>query len=179
LLKYEIKPNMKTLGPKFGNRLKAVLAAIAAADPAQVAEKVQAGQAVELLGGDGPLTLEPGDLVVTPKTSEGWAGLADRGTQLLLDARITPALAQEGMAREVIRHVQSSRKDAGLRMEDRIILYLGTDSPNLAQAIEMHRAYIAAETLVAQWATEPLGEGAFHAEVKVDGQMLAIELRKI
>src|SRR5207249_3848150 len=113
LLKYEIKPNLKNLGPKFGTRLKALQAAIAAADPAWVAAKLQAGQSVELQGGDGPVTLEPSDLVVTPKTSEGWAGLAERGTQLLLDARITPELASEGMAREVIRHVQNSRKDAG------------------------------------------------------------------
>ncbi|HWY85689.1 MAG TPA: DUF5915 domain-containing protein, partial [Gemmataceae bacterium] len=179
LLSYEIKPNMKTAGPKFGNRLKAVQAAIAAADPAQVAEKVHAGHEVELPGADGAVTLDPGDLVVTPKTSDGWAGLADRGTQLLLDARITPSLAQEGIAREVIRHVQNSRKDAGLQVEDRIILYLGTDSATLAQAIETHRAYIAAECLVAQWATRPLGEGAFHVEVKVDGQGLVIELRRV
>ena len=54
LLSYEIKANMKTLGPKFGNRLKVVQTAIAAADAAQVAEKAQSGQAVELACGDGP-----------------------------------------------------------------------------------------------------------------------------
>jgi isoleucyl-tRNA synthetase len=178
LLTYEIKPNMKALGPKFGSRLKSVQAAIAAANAAHVAEKVQAGSSIELAAADGPVTLEPSDLVVVPKTSEGWAGLADRGTQLLLDARITPALAQEGMAREVIRHVQSSRKEAGLQMEDRIVLYLKTDGASLAQAIETHWAYIAAETLTAERAPAPLGEGEFHAEVKVEGQKLVIELRK-
>jgi isoleucyl-tRNA synthetase len=178
LLKYEIKPNMKSIGPKFGGRLKAVQAAIAAADPAAVAERAQAGLAVELAASDGPLTLEPSDVVVTPKTAEGWAGLADRGTQLLLDARITPALAQEGMAREVIRHVQNSRKDAGLQMEDRIVLHLGTEATSLAQAVQLHKAYIAAETLVVEWRGAPLGAGAFRAEAKVDGQKLVIELRK-
>ncbi len=178
LLQYEIKPNMKNLGPKFGNRLRDILAAIAAADPAQVAEKVQAGQSVELHCADGPAILEPTDLMVTPRTPAGWAGLADRATQLLLDARITPALAHEGMAREVIRHVQSARKDAGLQMEDRITLYLSSDSAALMTASETHRAYIAAETLAAQWATTPLGDGAYHTDVKVDGQGLVVELRK-
>lgn len=70
--------------------------------------RVQAGQTVELECADGPAVLEPTDLVVTPRTANGWAGLADRGTQLLLDVRITPELAGEGMAREVIRHVQNS-----------------------------------------------------------------------
>jgi isoleucyl-tRNA synthetase len=178
LLRYEVKPNLKNVGPKFGPRLKDVVAAVAAADHAWVAEKVQAGRTVDLATPDGPVTLEPSDLVVTPKTADGWAGLADRGTQLLLDARITPELAKEGMAREVIRHVQNSRKDAGLQMEDRIVLYLGTDSATLAQAIEAHKAYVVAETLVAKWATQPLGGDAFHVEVKVEGQKLVIELRK-
>ena len=82
------------------------------------------------------------------------------------------------MAREVVRHVQQARKDAGLQMEDRIVLYLHTDAEKLQRAIEEHREYIASETLVARWATKPLGEGAYHAEVKVDGLPLTIELRK-
>jgi len=178
LLQYEVKANMKSLGPKFGNRLKAVQVAIAAADPAVLAEKVQAGQTVELQCSDGPATLEPTDLIVQPKVGEGFAGLADRGTQLLLDARITPELAQEGMAREVIRYVQNARKDAGLNMEDRIVLYLGATSETLAKAIVTHLAYIAAETLTAMWADQPLGPGAFRIEVRIEGQSLVIELRK-
>ena len=82
------------------------------------------------------------------------------------------------MAREVIRHVQQSRKDADLQMEDRIVLYLGTESANLAAAIVTHRDYIAAETLVAKWSMEPLGDAPFRVEVKVDGQGLVIELQE-
>jgi len=53
-----------------------------------------------------------------------------------------------------------------------------TEPPVLVAAIEAHRAYVAAETLVSEWSTKPLGGGAFHAEVKVDGQGMVIELRK-
>ena len=124
------------------------------------------------------MTVEPTDVWVAAKVTEkGFAALIDRKTRLLLDARMTPELAREGMAREVIRHVQSSRKEAGRDMEDRIELYLGTDG-KLAEAIAEHRDYIGSETLVAKWATGPLGDGAFHTEVKVEGQALAIELRK-
>jgi isoleucyl-tRNA synthetase len=83
------------------------------------------------------------------------------------------------MAREVVRHIQQARKDAGLEMEDRITLYLHTEAPDLRKAIETHRDYIAAETLVAEWASQPLGAGAHRATVKVDGQPLTIELRKM
>jgi isoleucyl-tRNA synthetase len=95
-----------------------------------------------------------------------------------LETSITEALRLEGMAREVVRHVQQARKDAGLEMEDRITLFLHTETPELRKAIETHRAYIAAETLTVEWASQPLGDGAHRATVKVDGQPLTIELRK-
>jgi isoleucyl-tRNA synthetase len=178
LLEYDIKPNMKTLGPKLGNRLKEVQSALSTMSPAVIAEKVTSGQALTLSLNDGPVTLEPTDLWVQPKAPSGWVGMADRGTQLALDTRITEDLALLGMAREVIRHVQQARKDAGLEMEDRIVLYLHTDNPKLQQAIEVHRDYIASETLVTRWADQPLGKEAYRAEVKVDGVPLIIELAK-
>ena len=95
--------------------------------------------------------------MVQTRAEEGWVGVSDRGTQVALDTRITEELAREGMAREVVRHVQNSRREAGLQMEDRIVLYLHTESAALRQAIEEHRAYNAAETLTKQWATAPLG----------------------
>jgi isoleucyl-tRNA synthetase len=179
LLQFEVKLNMKTAGSKLGPRIKSVQTALAQADPAQIAEKVQAGHSVELTCADGgPVTLDAADITVQPKMPAGWAGLADRGTQLALDARISEDLDLEGKAREIIRHVQNARKDADLEMEDRIMLYLKTDSPVLQKALERHRDYISAETLVARWATQPIGEGAYRVEVKVDAQALAIELKK-
>jgi isoleucyl-tRNA synthetase len=113
------------------------------------------------------------------KAPEGRAGVADKGTEVLLDVRITAELKLEGLARDVVRLVQEQRKAAGLEPEDRIVLFLATESPELRQAIDTHRAYIAAETLAAEWATEPLEGPAHRAEVKVDGQPLTIELKKI
>src|SRR5262249_47624136 len=118
------------------------------------------------------------DVLVSQKAPEGWAGVADHDTQVLIDARITPELRREGMARDVIRQVQQLRKDANLEMEDRIVLYLHTESAELRQAIEAHRDYIAGETLTVQWSAAPLGAGAATANGKVEGQALTIQLRK-
>ena len=63
-------------------------------------------------------------------------------------------------------------------MEDRISLHLATGSAGLAKAIEVHRDYIARETLTTRWSTQPLDGQAHKADVKVDGQALHIELRK-
>jgi isoleucyl-tRNA synthetase len=174
LLRYECKPNMKNLGPKFGPKLKDVQAAILNTSATDLAAKVQAGQPFELNG----FTLDPTDVVVSLKAPDGWAGVADRGTQALIDARLTPELQAEGMARDVIRQVQQLRKDANLQMEDRIVLYLHTESATLRQATETHRTYIANETLTVQWVTAPLGDDVATASVKIEGQALTIQVRK-
>jgi isoleucyl-tRNA synthetase len=178
LLNQEVKPNVKTLGPKFGPRLRDVTAALAASNTAEIAVKAKAGTAVELIVAGDRVTLEPADIIITEKAGEGWAGVADRGTQVALDIRITESLKLEGMAREVIRHVQELRKTADLEMEDRIELSLQTDSPELRKAIETHRDYICRETLAVKFSMEPLGGEVHRAEVKVERQLLRIELRK-
>ncbi len=179
LVQQEVKPNLKTLGPKLGARLKDVHATLAKADPAALAKQVQAGETLELVGDGWSASLAPVDLVVTPKAAEGWTAVAERGTIVALDARITPELKREGQAREIVRHVQNLRKEANLELEDRIELYLQTDSPELPAAIEAHREYIAAETLTVKWSDKPLGDGSAAANVKVEGQALRIELRKV
>src|SRR5262249_7261563 len=153
---------------------------LAKQDPAVLANEKLNGRLLKLNCPGGVETLVPADIVIDPKGPEGWAAEYDTGTQLIVDTRITPELASEGMARAVVRHVQNSRKDAGLEMEDRIALYLATESMPLRQAIETHRSYISNETLTAQWSTQPLtGEGDYRASGKVDGQALSIELRKV
>ncbi|HTU16954.1 MAG TPA: DUF5915 domain-containing protein, partial [Gemmataceae bacterium] len=179
LLTPEVKPNMKTLGPKFGARLKDVIAAIANADPFDLAAKVREGSYIELPCGGETILLEPADLLVSVKAEEGWAGVVDRETHIALDTRITEELSREGMARDVVRHVQEQRKEAGLEMEDRIVLYLGTESEKLRAALDTHRDYLAAETLTVEWSSQPLmGADVHRATVKVDGQPLTIELKK-
>jgi isoleucyl-tRNA synthetase len=64
--------------------------------------------------------------------------VVDRGTIVAIDTRITVELRKAGLAREVVRHIQQTRKDAGLEMEDRIVLYYHTDSTELREAIKAH-----------------------------------------
>ncbi len=179
LLQTVVRPNMKTLGPKFGPRLRAVQDAIAKADPLMLMQKVQAGSPFDLDCADGPATLDPGDVVVSFQAPEGWAGLADGKTQVAIDVRITTELAQEGMARDIVRQIQDLRKKADLDVSDRITLLLNTDSPELQQAIENHRQYIAQETLTTSWAKGSTNGEGHKSSVKVEGRPLDIELKKV
>lgn len=197
LLQYEIKLNPKTLGPRYGASFSLVqksFTSIAENDPGMMLKLKQMGSPFKLMnpgrmGDKEPesqklpsgeeIILHPGDLIVEPKRVEGWEMVEDLGLIVALNTHITPELKNEGMAREVIRSVQNARKEANLEMEDRIILYLGADSQELRAAVEAHRAYIGSETLVKEWAKQPLDGDAYKAAVKVDGQPLTIELRKV
>jgi isoleucyl-tRNA synthetase len=178
LLTFEVRLNMRTAASRLGRLVAEVQAALAAANPAEVAPRVQAGDAVDLSTSAGTVTLAPAAVMVQPKAPAGWSGLADRKTQVLLDTRLTEESRAEGLARDVVRHVNATRKNACLDMSDRIELWLGTSSEALRRAIEAHRAYIAAETLVARWAEQP-PDNAHRASVKLDGQTLDIALRKV
>jgi isoleucyl-tRNA synthetase len=92
-----------------------------------------------------------------------------------LDLKLTPALKREGLMREVIRHVQSARKNAGLQVDDRIQLSLQTEDPELQQAIEEHTETIQTETLAHELSKQSYD---YSVEVKVGETSLTISLQK-
>jgi isoleucyl-tRNA synthetase len=171
-----IKPNLATLGRKAKAALQAVKAVIEAAGP-EVMPLVEGTQeSVEIHG----VSVTREDLQVTSSAPEGWAAATDKGTQVLLDVRMTPELTREGYARDVVRLVQDLRKKADLEMANHIELYLGGASGSLAQAIDEWREYIAAETLTIRWAKEPLDvPEKQRTDAEVDDQPLCIALRKV
>ncbi|NLA43196.1 isoleucine--tRNA ligase [Candidatus Saccharibacteria bacterium] len=95
------------------------------------------------------------------------------GDEVAIDENLTPALKREGLMREIIRHVQSARKAAGLQVDDRIVLSLSTDSKQLNEAIVEHGDIIMAETL----AKEGSANG-HESAVKVEGDSLVISIEK-
>jgi isoleucyl-tRNA synthetase len=173
MLKATAKLNKKTANAKLGAKGKEAEGLLAALDAAKVAEQLRAG-AFTLAD----VPLDSADVVIEYVAPEGWAGVADKGTQVMIDARITDELKAEGLAREVVRFVQDTRKDAGLDVADKIVLFPETTSDKLKQAIAAHQATIAAETQAGEWAAGPFA-GAHTATVKVEGQELTIHLRKV
>lgn len=98
-----------------------------------------------------------------------------RGDELALDLVLTPELKREGLMREVIRHVQAARKNAGLNVDDHIVLSLETGDDELGAAIAEHVDTIAGETLADKLAA---GSYLYTADVKVEGAQLALSLQK-
>jgi isoleucyl-tRNA synthetase len=170
LLKTEAKLTPRSQG-KFGAHIPEVTAAIAAENPDILAALVSKGEPFSL----GEFSLEPADITLTVSAAEGFAGVADRQTQVALDIRITPELAAEGMARDIVRLVQDLRKTSGLQIEDRITLYLASPVAELQAAIDSHWNTIAGETLAIRRASEQPPNTKL---AKVEGKELSLGLAK-
>jgi isoleucyl-tRNA synthetase len=144
--RWELKPNYRALGPRFGKRMPRVAEAVAALDPNAAAERLRAGETVGVVvdGEEFPLSADDVQMVLQPL--EGYQ-VERAGTHAVaLNLELDDELIREGLAREVVRAIQNARKQAGLNVEDRIALTLGGDEELLAAARE-HEDYVAGEVL--------------------------------
>jgi isoleucyl-tRNA synthetase len=166
----EIKPNYRSLGPRFGKQMPLVAAAVAGLDAAHAAAALRNGQSVAISVAGTEHELGADDLLVTMKPLEGYQVEREGSHAVALALEIDESLRAEGWAREIVRAVQSARQSAGLEVSDRIVLTLDGDR-SLLGAARTHQAYIAGETLATQIAYESL-DGV--APVTIDGRALKI-----
>ena len=145
ILVKQIKPNFKTLGPKFGKDMKAIAAAVQAFGQAEIAQ-FEKTQTYSLQLPDKTVTLSLDDVEISTQDIEGWL-VATAGSLLVaLDIHITPELRQEGIARELVNRIQNIRKDNEYDITDRIQIRLQAQ-PALQAAVTANEAYIKNETL--------------------------------
>ena len=145
ILVKQIKPNFKTLGPKFGKDMKAIATAVQAFGQAEIAQFEKA-QTYSLQLPDKTVTLSLDDVEISTQDIEGWL-VATAGSLLVaLDIHITPELRQEGIARELVNRIQNIRKDNDYDITDRIQIRLQAQ-PALQAAVTANEAYIKNETL--------------------------------
>jgi isoleucyl-tRNA synthetase len=170
---YEVKPNYRSLGPRFGKQMPQVAAAVAALDPAHVASALRDGGRVDIHidGHDHELSAE--DLQLALKPLEGYQLEREGSHAVALELELDDALRREGLAREVVHAVQNARKAAGLEVEDRIRLELAGDEELLAAARE-HERYVAGETL----ATEVVLGGGDDQPATIEGRELRITVAR-
>jgi isoleucyl-tRNA synthetase len=179
LADYEVKPNYRALGPRFGSRMRDAAAAIQALDPGAVAAAFDRGESVHISVGGREESLGGGDLslVMLPRGGYQLERQANYAVALKLD--VDEELLREGAAREVVHAVQNARKGAGLQVEDRIDLALSGDA-DLLGVIRQHAEYVAGETLAESLQLDGAAlDPAAHVETaRIDGSELAIALRR-
>ena len=145
ILVKQIKPNFKTLGPKFGKDMKAIATAVQEFGQQEIAQFEKA-QTYSLQLPNKTVTLSLDDVEISTQDIEGWL-VATAGSLLVaLDIHITPELRQEGIARELVNRIQNIRKDNDYDITDRIQIRLQAH-PALKEAVTANEAYIKNETL--------------------------------
>ena len=143
---YEVKPNYRALGPRFGKHMPQVAAAVAALDPAHVADALRDDRPVGVNVDGHEHQLGPDDLLLAMRPLDGYQLEREGSHAVALELELDDALVREGLAREIVHAVQNARKTAGLEISDRIELTLGGDG-DLLEAARAHEQYLAGETL--------------------------------
>ena len=173
LVSYSLKPQLRTLGPKYGKRLGLISRFLASCNAREVVDKVRAegSYTVDL---DGEVVLTEEDLQIFTSSAEGYAAAVGNGITVALDTRLTEDLLLEGCERELVSRISAMRKEAGLEVIDRIRIY--HVSKGRAQ-IALRRAAIAPDVL-AESIEEGTHEG-FTRTLDINGDEVTLTIVKL
>jgi isoleucyl-tRNA synthetase len=198
LVTYVVKPNYRTLGPKFGKNMPAVAAAVAALPADEAGDRIASGRSVLVTvptpieaGPGGPEGLmapfareyefAPEDFVLETHEREGFKVEREGGLAVGISTVLTPELLQEGLARELVHHVQNTRKAADFQIDDRIHLRV-TGPVEVAEMLAVHGDWVAKETLAVSLAVTAndadAAPGAYREALKVNGLPVTVEVWK-
>lgn len=140
-----IKPNFKTIGPKYGKQMKAIAALVAQMDQHAIAEVETNKGWTGVVDGD-EVILDMSDFEIRAEDIPGWLVASENGLTVALDSTITETLRMEGVARELVNRIQNLRKDSGLEVTDKIRLTLKS-SEFIQLAAEANKQFICDEVL--------------------------------
>ncbi|MBN2780874.1 MAG: class I tRNA ligase family protein, partial [Candidatus Marinimicrobia bacterium] len=170
---FDAKPNFVTLGKRIGKDMPKVLAGLKAMNGAELAEKVRSGESVTVNG----ITLEPADILIGITEKDGVAAVEDKGYVAILDIALTDDLIREGQVRDLVRHIQTLRKEANYNVDDRIAVAIAA-SPEILAAVGSNREYLEAETL-GVLTQDVSGEGVSFKEINVGNEVIIINIKRV
>ncbi len=146
---YEVKPNFKALGPRFGAKVKQLAALLVKSDNAEMYAQLQQTGRIQLVLDGEAVALEAEEVEVRLQAREGFAAAQSADMVVVLATHITDELRREGWAREFIRAVQDLRKEKGLAYDARIAMTLFAEDERLLDALRQFESVIAGEVLAA------------------------------
>ena len=173
LLVKKIKPNFKTLGPRYGKVMKALGAAIMAFDQKQINALEAEGRCTVSVDGQDCEVLVT-DVEIATQDIPGWVVANDGSLTVALDIQLTPELVDEGIARELVNRIQNIRKE-GFEVTDRIVVEL--QSGEWDNAVNTHRDYICSETLCTRLDIVTAVTGGIEIEL-TEGMTTSIKIEK-
>lgn len=172
---YSFKPQLKTVGPKFGKQLGEIRAALSDVDGNAAMDEVNETGALKLVLPSGEVVLEKDDLLIDIAQKEGYVSESDNKITVVLDTNLTPELLEEGFVKEIISKVQTMRKEAGFEVMDKITLY-AKDNTKIIEILDKNGAEIKSAVLATEIVTG-ITEG-YEKSWNVNGEEVVMGVKK-
>ena len=172
-----IKPNFKTLGPRYGKYMKQIAAMTAEFSQERIAQIEAAPETVLDLGAE-RITVTPADFEITSEDMPGWLVSTEGKLTVALDITLTDELRAEGAARELINRIQNIRKESGFEVTDKIRVEIEA-KPAVEQALAGFSDYIATQTLAVEVKAATAPAGAVVVDSDLDDEPLKIAVTRI
>jgi isoleucyl-tRNA synthetase len=167
MLVKSIKPNFKTIGPKYGKQMKSIAGMVAQLSNDAISEiEANGGWKGEIDGES--IELDLADFEIAAQDIPGWLVASEGGLTVALDITISEELKAEGIARELVNRVQNLRKDSGLEVTDRILLKVDTNE-FIQNAIKANQEYVCNEVLANSISFEILDDSALETDLEMEG----------
>ncbi len=178
IIKKKIKPNFKTLGPKYSKLMKQIAVMVTAMDQSQIASFERDGSFDTTIGGEA-VRLVTEDVEILTEDIPGWQVASEGNLTIALDIKVSPELRLEGIAREFINRIQNLRKDSGFEVTDKIELTVGRH-PELAEALDKFGEYICIQTLAVKLSLVDISEMTTNQLVEIEpGLETIISVKKV
>ena len=172
-----IKPNFKTLGPRYGKYMKQIAAMTAEFSQERIAQIEAAPETVLEIGGE-RITVTPADFEITSEDMPGWLVASEGKLTVALDITLTDELRAEGVARELINRIQNIRKESGFEVTDKIRVEIES-KPAVVESVSRFADYIASQTLAVEVRTAEAPAGAVVVASELDDEPLQIAVTRI
>ena len=172
---YTFKPQLKTLGPKYGKFLGEIRKQLTELDGNKAMDELNNAGFITLQVNGQDIRLEKEDLLIEMTQMEGYVANSDKGITVVMDTNLTPELIEEGFVREIVSKIQTMRKDAGFEVMDRIKVYVsGNDriADLMQRNAEQVKSVVLADDIIASEA-----EG-FVKEWNINGENVTLGVEK-
>ena len=173
-ISYNFKPQLKTMGPKYGKLVRPIFEAINAMDGASVMATLNSGEMLKLTVEETDIEIALEDVLVETLQKDGFVSGSDAGFTVVLDTNLTPELIEEGFVREILSKIQTMRKDSGLEVQDNIKIGF-SGSEKILKIVEDNKAEISAQSLAVD-IHEGICENA--KEWNINGEKVSICIKK-
>lgn len=170
---YEIKPQLRTLGPKYGPLIGKIREYLAQCDSSALVNAVRKGETVTVSIDNTLVAFKEEDLLISDKNKEGYQTVSEKGITVILNTELSQELIQEGLMRELVSKIQTMRKESGFNVTDHIVVTYSCGE-KLAEVIEKYKSEIMQDTLA-----DSITAGSGSSLKDINGEEISLSLEVV